>query len=123
MSNKIIDQYTDRKDLSPSRKWQLRHPEKARDLRRKWAIENLEYHRVYEAKRRRTAKANSIKEEHSKLVNNILLGNRISKHRVAEILRFHERGKDVGTIAIWTNLPVSAVMKVLQSQPNPEVRS
>ena len=113
---KIIDQYTDRTDLSASQKFKLRHPDRIKAYQRAYALNHLEEHRAYEANRRWKLRAEKIKKVVAYNASMIVRGRGpIGGFKTREILRLHARGKDVADIAIWTNSPVSAVLKVIET--------
>lgn len=50
----------------------------------------------------------------SQMARAALSGDKDRSGLRTEILELHARGKDVGQIAVWTNVPVSAVAEVIR---------
>ncbi len=108
---KIIDQYTDRSDLSGYQKWALRHPEAA------WSRRYLNLDNRIEHNKRSIAKKKvlAIRSRHAGISKAFLEPHKSRQTilREREIIQLHTRGKDIGSIAIWMNLPVSIISSVL----------
>lgn len=139
MGKKILDQYTDRTDLTPQEKWHLRHPEyrqspefklrmreHAKVFRSKpgWKEKHASEMRVYRdhhpeshinavkkyEKKKRLEKINRLNVIRSALVKS---STSCGKGKRNEIMSFYNRGKSMADICIWTNVPMSVVSKVI----------
>lgn len=165
----IQDEYTDRTDLTPIQKFNLRHPGRLNELHRlrmakpenkikaleygkKWRSnpENKAKHKIAcrlwisknrkhvnskqrdwrrqhpdyvmerQRKWRRKQKIKEIQRvnaDTAKFINGSK--STIAKSRRNEILALHNRGKDIGSIAVWMNIPVSVISQVIQTYANP----
>ena len=112
MGKKIIDQFTDL-PISPSTKWARRNPEAHASRQRVWRDKNPD---AWEQSQKNRQKKKTLVS-----VNKFLSFSSVAmenprhnfKSREKDILRLHAKGKDVGSIAIWVNLPCSVVSKVI----------
>jgi hypothetical protein len=115
MPKKIIDQYTGRADLTGFQKWKLRHPEAYKASVRNANIKALDYHCDYERQRRKKVKQMEADKRNISAGISIKQQNTLSTARRNEIVSLHKRGKELGSIAIWTNLPMSVINSVIAS--------
>ncbi len=115
----IEDEFSNRTDLSRCKKWKLRHPEQYRISHaaqmRVFRVKNPDSCDATRAKYNRKKKLKSLSNSKAYLERSILkvtnvIGNRLRK----EILMLNSKGKDVGQIAVWTNVPVSIVRSVIE---------
>ncbi len=118
----IIDEFSDRKDLSSAQKWVRRNPEAAKcamaKAHKKYYQKLMEKDPCYfdesNKRQRRKIKLASIAEIKSR--KNILINgtSNVSAGKRNEVLKLHSKGKSIGDIAIWTNTPVSIIAPIIQ---------
>lgn len=132
MSRKIIDQYTDRADLTGQQKWVLRNPEKIKATQAAWQKSNPGKHasdqRVWRDKNPDAYEAINERRKKKLLLVRVQRNTTFAKGQVVaprtkrqerlrnEILSLHGRGKSSADIAIWMNIPISAINSVIQQQ-------
>lgn len=119
---KIIDQYTDRKDLSSCQKWKLRHPEEAKVSARKaeltWRFKHPEKYESVYTRTNNKARVKSIKAALESKKRGILWDDPRSRSKRKEIIHLYAKGKSIVDIAMWLNVPMSAVSETIASHQN-----
>ncbi len=119
---KILDEYTDREDLSADQKCRLRNPERSSQSRlnsvRKWRMNALDKDPCYfDASNKRQRQKKTLKrigDNHQQIRLRLSLNNNASIGKRKEIIRLHNKGKTISDICIWTSTPVSIVSSVIQ---------
>jgi hypothetical protein len=102
----IIDQYTDRTDLTKSQKFALRNPVYNTERQRKWREANPE--KISEINRRHRQKSRG-KKIHSEKSN--LFGFE-GRAKMLEIKRLIARGKPLASICVLTGVPMSVITQI-----------
>lgn len=117
MPNQIIDQYTDRADLSYAQKWRLRHPEhriKHASEMRVWRDKNpgawAEIVKRHQKKKHLERAMEKAKDARYNLLNR---NSGEYKGKRAEIMKLFSKGKSIADIVIWTRIPASVVLAVI----------
>lgn len=115
---KIIDQYTDRTDLTRHQKWRLRHLEQWRKIHagqmEAWRSRYPEKDEAIQKrfrKKKKIKKVNAFIELRSRYV---LANTKYGCGKRREIIELHKKGKSLANICIWLKLPMSAVCKVVE---------
>lgn len=109
---RIVDEFTNL-DITPQARWVLRHLDKCASIKRAWAFNNPDKIDAANKKASNKKKLKQIVESHSLSDQMIAKKGGIGASYRNDILRLHSKGKDIGTIAIYTNLPCSKVAKVI----------
>lgn len=103
---RIVDEFTNRKDMTKSQKYWARHPE----LKDKHAADM----RAWRDKNPDAADAIQNRWKNKKRRESVLKRafSRASYSK-SEILRLHARGKTIADIVVWTGAPYSAVASII----------
>lgn len=99
------------KKLAYSRAWRKAHREEVYCYNLKWQQENPEKYAAVVKHSTATRKLKRIRKAQSSAL--FRKTNTRGQSARREIMRHLERGRDVGRIAVWMGLPVSAIQKVI----------
>src|SRR5690348_1389174 len=110
----IIDQYTNRTDLTSQEKWRLRNPEKCKSQQRMWREINSDKVDAYNEKQRKRLELIKSDKLKKSAVIYATGSNTLGKSIRREILNLHSRGKSIGDIVVWTRTPCSIVQRVIE---------
>jgi hypothetical protein len=130
MPNKIIDEYTNRKDLTPTQKFNLRHPGKMAEYQREWSknpgnkAKHAAYLRAYyysdagQMAYHKRVKANRLKRiDAFKRASQAAVKSerRVDKGLRIEVLRHHAKGRKAEDIVLWVNRPLSVIKQIIEN--------
>lgn len=101
---KIIDQWTDRKDLTRHQRWKLRNPDKYKNT---YTLYNIEHgdERLKKFRTKQTLKRIKTNQIHRSWM--------MTNGKKEEIRGLAARGKPLCDIAIWMNLPMSVISGIV----------
>lgn len=140
---KIIDEYTDRTDLTDQQKYDLRHPgrrsamqkahrkahpEVQRECQRRWRSAHPEQYKAITDRSNRKTTLKRIQSRQLKRVSGIVeKQNPVWRSRRGEVLRMLERGRSIAQIVVGLSIPASVVLKIQaeyqQSTPQTNVET